>query len=463
MTSPRLRGMTLTVTERCNLRCGYCYVPVEHGRTMSPGIADAAVDLFLRHAADGAKLDLSFFGGEPFLVPELLERAVTRTRAGGRNVRVATPTNGTLLEDQNLSLCRRHGLELAVSLDGEPRSSDRPFAGGGDSTDRLVALLPGILELDPGARLTARMTVTPANVDELSENVRTLAGLGFHRIVFLPAYELPWGDDAVASWKREHERIGTWLVGLAGTGRRAPDLPTWRGVESRLLLGKPRRACGAGARLAAVSVDGDIYPCYRFVFAEHREEFRLGDVRDGFTNAEALALFAALDPKLAQPEDGDCRTCEARDGCTFFCPALGFWTLRDPLAVPATACRLARAQVEAIRPYAALQPRRAAPRSRSRWAAAVVATAVTGAAAAASCYSSTDDTGSDVVAEASDDAAGDVGGEDGYVGGVCPVGADADADEDMIGPGICAVGPDADADADDDAPTPGECPVPGIC
>jgi hypothetical protein len=49
--NPRLRGLTLTVTERCNLRCGYCYVPVEHGRTMSPEISDGAVDLLLRHAA----------------------------------------------------------------------------------------------------------------------------------------------------------------------------------------------------------------------------------------------------------------------------------------------------------------------------------------------------------------------------------------------------------------------------
>jgi uncharacterized protein len=463
MNEPRLRGLTLTVTERCNLRCGYCYVPVERGRTMPAETADAAVDLLLRHAAADGELSLSFFGGEPFLVPDLLERAIDRARRGApdRKVRVATPTNGTLLEGRALELCRTHGIEAAISLDGEPASNDRPLAGGGDSTSRLLPLIPGILALGPAARITARMTVTPANVDELSENVRTLAALGFRRIVFLPAYELPWDDAAVAAWRREHERIGTWLVGVHGAGKQPPDLPTWRGVESRLLRGRPRHACGAGVRLAAVSTDGGLYPCYRFVFAERREECRLGDVRQGFTNREVLARFAALDPALARPEQGSCGTCEARDGCTFFCPALGFWTLGDPLAVPGAACRLTRAQVEAIRPHAALAVRRpTAPRKRSRWAAAaLVATAVAGGAAASACYSSGDDS-SDTTADTPSDTSGDVGGDDAIAPGLCPVGADADAEaDDAMPPGLCPADIGADADGDLDVPGPGVCPV----
>jgi len=471
MTGPRLRGMTLTVTERCNLRCGYCYVPVDRGRTMSDEIAAAAVDLFARHAAGDGEVSLSFFGGEPFLSTELMGRSIERTRramGSGRRVRVATPTNGTLLEGERLDFCREHGIEVTISLDGTEPSGERPFAGGGDSIERLLPLLPGILALGPAARVTARMTVTPSNVGRLAENVAALDRIGFRRIVFLPAFELEWGDEAVEAWGREHRRIGTWLVGLHGAGRRPPDLPTWRGVESRLIFGKPRRACGAGVRLVAVAPDGGIHPCYRFVFAADNESWRLGHVFAGLTNREALAVFATLDPTFAKPQDGDCATCPACDGCTFFCPALGHWILRDPLAIPAVACRLSRVQVEAIRPYAAGGSRAATRPARRRIrlaAAAAVATAVTGAAAA-SCDSAgpTPVDAADLVADAPADAGGDADADAGEeIGpGVCPVGADADAGEE-IGPGVCPVGADADADAADDVPGPGTCPVPGLC
>jgi uncharacterized protein len=463
MGSP-LRSLTLTLTERCNLRCGYCYVPVERGRTMDDATVDAAVDLLVRHGAGRPGLALSFFGGEPFLQSGRMERAIDRLRAsvpGGTRLRVVTPTNGTLLEGERLALCRRQGIELAVSVDGVAEDNDRPFAGGGDSTGALLGLLPGILALGSAVRVTARMTVTPANVGRLATNVRGLARLGFRRIVFLPAYELSWSDAAVDAWEREHERIGTWLAGVHGTGRRPPDLAAWRGVEQRLALRKPKRACGAGARLAAVDPDGGLYPCYRFVHAAGREEHRLGTVADGFTNHEALALFASLGPALARPEDGDCRTCDARDGCTFYCPALGFWMLRDPFAIPAAACRLARAEVAAIRRFAAVERGRAPARARTRLAAAAVIAAVSGAAPA--CYDSAPGPEpGDVTDHATGDITGDVGGDE-ATGGLCPVGADADGDGDEgIGPGRCPVGADADVDADgeeDGAIGPGLCPV----
>jgi uncharacterized protein len=469
---PRLRGMTLTVTERCNLRCGYCYVPVERGRTMTSEVIDAAVDLFVRHAADVPEVSLSFFGGEPFLEVPLMRQAIGLAQerfAGARKVRVATPTNGTLIEGRRLEFCREHGIELAVSLDGEPAGGDRRFPDGRECAGRILSLLPEILTLDGSSRVTARMTVTPSNVDRLASNVAALAAMGLRRIFFLPAYE-----------------IATWLAGIHGAGRKPPDLPTWRGVESRLVKGRPRRACGAGDRFVAVGADGAVFPCYRFLFAADNGEWRLGHVFEGFTNRSALAALKMLDPSLARPEDGDCSACPARDGCTFFCPALGHWMLRDPLAVPAVACRLERARVEAIRPSSAARHRlrRKRPAGR-RWAtAAALAAAVAGGGVLASCSEQTSRRdGGDAIGDAPDAAAEDMTTDaimdDIPVGGLCPdvpvgdaeVVSDPDVVEDEVPVGgLCPVWVDEDSDAVEDAgtdeeelPGPGLCPTPGLC
>lgn len=97
-TTRRLRGMVMTLTERCNLRCAYCYVPVERGRAMRPEAAAQAADWFVASAAADGELTLSFFGGEPFLASEELRQATSRVRAGlpGRTVRVTVPTNARI-------------------------------------------------------------------------------------------------------------------------------------------------------------------------------------------------------------------------------------------------------------------------------------------------------------------------------------------------------------------------------
>ena len=446
MTLP-LRSLTLTVTSRCNLRCRYCYVPKDDATSMSGDVADAAVDLLLSESEGEPTIQIAFFGGEPFLEPELMRRAVARARsraAPGREIAVMSPTNGLALDAPGLAFARAEAMELVISIDGDSRPSDRCDAAGRDTTDELVARLPELLELAPRCRLVARMTVTPTNAARLSAHVRALYRLGFERIVYQPAYEREWPDDAVAAWKREHGRIGTWLVGLASAGRRLPDLGPWKAIEHKMLLGRQRAHCGAGVRVAAVATDGTLYPCYRFA-AEQARAYRLGDVRSGFTEVERLAELAALEPGRLRPELGDCASCASRDGCGHFCPATGALLAGDLLAVPSVVCRLVRAQVEAIRPYAALERR---PRTASRWSKTLLAAAMAGAAAA-SCGGKEDGPSGAGDAQVTPDGSALSDASDAYLpegpvtidgggGGVCPVQVDSG-----IGPGICAPAIDA--------------------
>jgi len=66
---------TLILTEACNLRCPYCYVP-KTGRRMTEETALRAVDFLLDRAPPPSRLSLSSFGGEPFLAQDrMLRRA----------------------------------------------------------------------------------------------------------------------------------------------------------------------------------------------------------------------------------------------------------------------------------------------------------------------------------------------------------------------------------------------------
>jgi radical SAM protein with 4Fe4S-binding SPASM domain len=383
-TTRRLRGMVMTLTERCNLRCDYCYVPVERGRSMSAETAARATDWFVANAATEGKLTLSFFGGEPFLAAAELQRATQRARAGlaGQAVRVTVPTNGLALAPDVLAWCRREGIELAISIDGDAGTCGRNHAAGGSCAGDLVALLPRVLPELPPSLVLARMTVTPANVGSLCANVRALARMGFARVAYLPDDTVHWDAEALALWRREHQRMVTWMVGAHGAGRQVPDLPAWRAIEARLLHKRPRGRCGAGVTGVTVAPDGAIFPCYRFPYAPSAEAWQLGDVRRGITRPERVSQLELLDANHLRPERGGCASCTAADGCTHFCPALGFIVRRDVGAVPEVACGLMQAQVEAVRELCVRRSQggRSPSTARSLAAAAVMAVAMTGAA-----------------------------------------------------------------------------------
>ncbi|MBW2261769.1 MAG: radical SAM protein [Deltaproteobacteria bacterium] len=478
-------NLTLTLTSRCNLGCSYCYRPREGQDDMSPGVARAAVDLLAESRRD--RLSLSFFGGEPFLALDAMDAALERASCVLHGPHVTCTTNGTAMEGRASDLVSGHGIELAMSIDGLGGPDERSMGSPGEVT-RYVRQVQSLSRDD----LMARMTVTPSNVGHLVASIRSLRDLGFQRIVYQPAVELDWDAASVEVWADEHRRLGTWQLGLRSAGRRVPDLPSWRRVESTL-RGARLKACGAGTRLAAVRTDGSLVPCYRLVFTDLES---IGDVESGFARTPVLERYEALTAGSRRSEDGDCSTCDAARGCTYYCPAMGQIMLGDPRAVPAAACRLMRAQVGEVVRFAAKRARPSTGRMVMRWAATAVAAAAT-TCITTGCGESTSRDAQDEsdVADVAE-TAGDTPGEalEDIYPGVCPAEMPEDAVSDTetdpltetvtdtgtdplpetstdYYPGICPAempydgvsDTGSDIERDREEVGPGVCPWPGIC
>lgn len=129
----RQEQLVLEATEACNLRCRYCIYsgayPFRrgHGRRRMPwAIARAAIDGFARHATDTEQPTLSFYGGEPLLVLDLLRRATAHARGLlGARLRVALTTNGVRLDREAIGFLIEQDCTVLVSLDGPAPIHDR--------------------------------------------------------------------------------------------------------------------------------------------------------------------------------------------------------------------------------------------------------------------------------------------------------------------------------------------------
>jgi radical SAM protein with 4Fe4S-binding SPASM domain len=123
---PSLRYLELYVTERCNLRCGHCFLGAAGREDLPLDVIARLLDEF--DEMGGLRLLLT--GGEALLHPDFRELNELLPRHGFRTVLLS---NGTLLADAVAGL---RAQEVQVSLDGMREAHDALRGEG--SFDRAV-------------------------------------------------------------------------------------------------------------------------------------------------------------------------------------------------------------------------------------------------------------------------------------------------------------------------------------
>ncbi|HEU4882341.1 MAG TPA: radical SAM protein [Longimicrobium sp.] len=163
-------------TRGCNLGCVYCNFggPTASRERMDPRVAVAAVDWMAKrlHEAGRELFQIHFFGGEPFVAPEVVDVVVHRARymaaRYGLRTYVDASTNGVFDEAR----CRFVGDYfggVVLSFDGFPEHHDRTRPGkNGRPTFEAVARTARRLAQMP-LDLCIRVCVTQDSVARLEE------------------------------------------------------------------------------------------------------------------------------------------------------------------------------------------------------------------------------------------------------------------------------------------------------
>ena len=337
--SPRMRPLStleLCVTHGCNLGCRYCYGRHNTGngdplygssRTDMPeDVAIKAIDLFWEGTGSLKELNLTFFGGEPFLNLPLMRTVAAycreKERDTGKKIALSVVTNGTLLTEEAVAFAREHQVSVQISIDGPPavQNKNRPFRDGTGSYEVVVA---GMRRLRASGRrhIPARVTAAQGNMEAL-QTFRHLTELGFSSVHLEP--DLGGGcEDGSLSAKdvdiliRQEEEVARAFVDLIQRGSYANYHGLVRHIrDTRVVHNRRHFYCGAGRGLICASNEGEFYPCHRFLGIK---TYCLGTVDTGIDH-EKRKPFNTLHVD-ARP---GCRECWARYFCGGGC-CLGAW------------------------------------------------------------------------------------------------------------------------------------------
>jgi uncharacterized protein len=320
--SPPVRALSLAVAQKCNLGCSYCYAQ-EGGfggpATMMPfPVALAAVERLFAEAAAGDRVNLAFLGGEPLFGREVIRAATERAARLGveRDVDVcfSITTNGTLVTPADGEFFERHAFAVTVSLDGPVELHDRlrPFKSGQGSFARILTNIRPLLARQRRMQVSARVTVTPRNLD-LLRTLNEFLDLGFHSVGFSPMLSSPTSRDEMEA--RDLEAMLEQMMACGDeferrvlAGERYPFANLVNALHE-IHRGTHRPyPCGAGAGYFGVSAAGELSACHRFVGDEHGA---MGDLATGVDRERQNRWLAERHVHRQEP----CRSCWARYLC----------------------------------------------------------------------------------------------------------------------------------------------------
>ena len=297
---------TILPTLACNARCFYCYEEGMPQPTMSPETVEQTIRYLIRNKPDG-EMQLSWFGGEPLLRPDVLDRISEGLKAAGINFVSSVVTNGSLITPEIIR--KMTGLwnvrHVQVTMDGSEQDyiKRKRYPVYRDYYHAVMEAASRMSEA--GIRVVIRCNVDNDNVDHLPSLLQDLS-VGV----------------------RNKSQVSFYCEQIFGEGRRTNDIA----VREKIVALRPQ-IVAAGFRSAAkvplpdelqvsfcmttsdgvvITPDGSLYSC------EHMpKEARFGDIRNDVTNDAARKEFARVD-RIREK----CKPCPYLPICTPFanCP-----------------------------------------------------------------------------------------------------------------------------------------------
>lgn len=304
----RLETANIYLTENCNLSCDYCYER-HNDKVMTSQTMEKVIEFCCDQAQDEFRFWL--FGGEPLLVEdrifEFIPKAIQKAKAKNIMPKFTVLTNGTIFSESFAEFWRAHKcLALQVSLDGIEEAHDRhrKTKNGEPTFSKIVDNIKEYLKYRRD--LHVRLTVMPDTVRYLSQSIAFILSLGVRSFALMPVHEVEWKQEEIEAYQEEFKKVVDLFVRLIQQKEKV--------YFSNIRLNYPGEyyqdiPCGAGNVFVAITTDGDIYPCHRFVYLNNNgDSFKIGNVFDGIDPAKRKPF---MDIKIVGMKG--CSTCQVKN------------------------------------------------------------------------------------------------------------------------------------------------------
>lgn len=298
------------LTTQCNYQCLYCYENFNQVMDIDINGLYRVLDFIFKYD-NSNKIEIAFMGGEPLLKIDIIYNAVAHieTKYNNRIVKYFMTTNCTLLTDVNIEFFRSKHFNMRLSFDGmrKAHSINRKNKNGTSDYDLILA---NILKIrDSGITYSIRMTITPATIPMLFNNIVYLHEYGLNSICMILDIYSSISKEIYEIFKEQMELITEYYLEESDKGRKFA-LDQFDGKFFNILadFGSCFSMCDAGIQNFKILPDGNIYPCG---FVADNPDFIIGNIDTSID----IKLAKKIAISLFDGKDQKCKECKIKNFC----------------------------------------------------------------------------------------------------------------------------------------------------
>lgn len=319
-----MRSLTIILTDKCNLKCTYCYLK-EMGskRYIDPETLKSIIVWFFKQAIsiNEKELNFVFFGGEPILAFPRIKEAVLLSKSLaknlGINVTFVTISNGTLINNEVLDFFIEHEITLQLSIDGDSEShNEHRITKSHKGSHDYIQWLPVIPQyIANGLNLSANLVYTAHTSYKLFHNFQYLNNLGFKSIRLRPVTGCfdQWNSSILK--EQINHILEFWLTDKS---LNLYPFSNYFANEKRSCSDQERDlevVCNLADLQFTVDMNGDLFPCHRFRYHVDYQTFNFGNVVNNTIDTNKIKNFLSYRPR----KDGGCSKCPFKYFCDVQC------------------------------------------------------------------------------------------------------------------------------------------------
>ena len=274
------------VTERCNMKCEYCF-HVQKPRDMEYDILEKSIDFLADKISP--EVVFNFFGGEPLMRPDFCLDWMTKLKERFPKCRFHMSTNGTVVNKEIAELFKSKDYVFQISYDSLDQEKHR---GHRDVVENNIQVYLGLIGPE---NINARLTYTKDTVKNLLPNMVHIYEAGIRKVMHHAVINNDWEEGDIEEYGNQIDKIYELLDDLKDFHLTFCD-------HTKVTQGKQRVICGAGKNVVAINAIGELFPCHRMI---NHPEMKIGNAVEGELDR---GRFISL--KL--PE---CDSCEAKPTC----------------------------------------------------------------------------------------------------------------------------------------------------
>ena len=300
-----LRTIHLNLTNKCNLKCIYCYAE-ERSDTKDSLCFKDYLNIIDSINNVTKNVNIVLTGGEPLLEDYCLDLAEYATKKGNQ---VQLLTNGVLINKENVKRMADTFNLIKISIDGSTPEIHN-FHRGNNSFETASNAVEVLIKNN--AHVEISMTVTKRNISDIENMANKFGSL----LSFAPLFK--------AGRARAMRNLGIkgreYYEALSSVSGVNPMSYLCSSLERA--KGNKNVNCGMGDAEISISHTGNVYPCHLL----HIPQFLAGNVKEQSSESiyQTSDMLIAC-RKLTVLEINGCKKCEIRFICGGACRARAFF------------------------------------------------------------------------------------------------------------------------------------------